>query len=217
MGFRILSVQKDGSYHEVPPVRESLVHQGDAFLIIDRKDRKIFIYRKLGISSALAYSAGRAATNLKTKRGSRYQVINIEQEDKDRMLTYILDNLESEPTTVVKEITEIDQKTTVEQPKKTYVYGEKTRQPVVTTERETLVPQTLNVSEIETEVPHVRLKAGRTELLTSYDVENILKTLASKMLFETNIKSVKSMKKPPRHQLRSELIKKIDSLLDNIY
>ncbi|MHA2357509.1 MAG: hypothetical protein ACXABK_01910 [Candidatus Heimdallarchaeaceae archaeon] len=217
MGFRIFSVQKDGSYHEVSPVRESLVHEGDAFLIVDRKDKKIFIYRKLGISSALAYSAGRAATNLKTIRGSGYKVINIEQEDKDRVLTYILDNLESDPKTVVKKREIEEQQATLEHSRQTYVYGEQVRQPAVSTERETLVPQTLNVPEIEAELPKVELKAGRSELLTSYDVENILKTLASKMLFDTNIESVKSMDKPPRHQLRSELIKKIDSLLDNIY
>ena len=50
MVFRIFSVQKDGSYHEVPPVKESLVHEGDAFLIISRKDKEIYIYRKTGIS-----------------------------------------------------------------------------------------------------------------------------------------------------------------------
>ncbi len=210
MVFRIFSVQKDGSYHEVPPVKESLVHEGDAFLIIDRKGKRIYIYRKTGISSALSYSAGRAATNLKTIRGSKYQVVNIEQEDKDRILTYILDRMESQPSS------EISIESFAEKPTTSFVYGEKTR-PIVQESVSSPEPSTLSFEESETIIRDIVKDKIQTDELKSYNVEEIVKTLASKILFDTSIETAKNMEKPPRHQLRSELIKKIDVLLDSIY
>ena len=210
MVFRIFSVQKDGSYHEVPPVKESLVHEGDAFLIISRKDKKIYIYRKTGISSALSYSAGRAATNLNTRKGSKYKVINIEQEDKDRILTYILDKMESSPTT------EFRLEPISEKPATSFVYGEKTR-PIVQESISTSEPLTLSFQETETVIREVVQEKVDTVGLRNYNVEEIVKTLASKILFDTSIESARNMEKPPKHQLRTELIKKIDVLLDSIY
>ncbi|NPD87187.1 MAG: hypothetical protein HGN29_00595 [Asgard group archaeon] len=210
MVFRIFSVQKDGSYHEVPPVKESLVHEGDAFLIIDRRGKKIYIYRKTGISSALSYSAGRAATNLKTNRGSKYQIINIEQEDKDRILTYILDKMDSHPESEIR-VEHIPEKQTT-----SFVYGEKTR-PIIHEDFSSSEPLTLSFEESEAVIRDVVKDRTQIGDLKNYDVEEIVKTLASKILFDTNIETAKSMEKPPRHQLRSELIKKIDVLLDSIY
>lgn len=212
MVFRIFSVQRDGSYHEVPPVKESLVHEGDAFLIIDRRGKKIYIYRKTGISSALSYSAGRAATNLKTIRGSKYQVVNIEQEDKDRILTYILDKMESYPSSET-EMVDISERTTAAA---SFVYGEKTR-PIVQDNISSSEPLTLSFEEQETIIREVVQDRAQMDELESYNVEEIVKTLASKILFDTNIETAKNMEKPPRDQLRSELIKKIDVLLDSIY
>jgi hypothetical protein len=210
MVFRIFSVQKDGSYYEVPPVKESLVHEGDAFLIIDRKGKKIYIYRKTGISSALSYSAGRAATNLKTIRGSKYQVVNIEQEDKDRILTYILDKMDSQPRTEIVTEAVAENQTT------SFVYGEKTR-PIVQKAVSSPEPSTLSFEESKTVIREIVQDKIQADELRNYDVEEIVKTLASKILFDTNIETAKNMEKPPRHQLRSELIKKIDVLLDSIY
>ena len=51
----------------------------------------------------------------------------------------------------------------------------------------------------------------------SYEIEEVVKTLASKILFDSNIDNMKNMEKPPRQQLRGKLIKKVDELLDNIY
>ncbi len=209
MVLRIFSVQKDGSYHEVPPIKESFLHEGDAFLIVDRKDRKIFIFRKTGISSSLAYSAGRAATNLRTKKGSKYQVINIEPEDKDRLLSYIINKLEEKPTDI-----KIEPEADIQQP--SYVYGEKTRtltQPIANAMSKDIF-ETIEIPK-ETKVSHDRLSSYETE--STYDVEEVVKTLANKILFDTSVQSVKEMEKPPRHKLKAELIKKIESLLDKIY
>jgi len=215
--LRIFSVQKDGSYHEVPPIKDSLLHEGDAFLIIDRKEKKIFIFRKTGISSSLSYSAGRAATNLRTKKGSKYQVVNIEPEDKDRLLSYIINKLEEEPSDV-RRISEVHTQT-LETPtqKSSYIYGEKTRmssQPIVNA----MSKDAFKSIEIpkETEVEHDSLSTYDEEKST-YDMEEIVKTLASKILFDTSVENVRDMEKPPRHQLKAELMKKIDSLLDKIY
>ncbi len=209
MVLRIFSVQKDGSYHEVPPIKESFLHEGDAFLIIDRKDRKIFIFRKTGISSSLAYSAGRAATNLRTKKGSKYQVINIEPEDKDRLLSYIINKLEEKPTDI-KIMSEVPTQ------KSSYIYGEKTRsltQPIANAMSKDIV-ETIEIPK-ETKTDYNSRSTYDVE--SHYDVEEIVKTLANKILFDTSVQSAKDMEKPPRHQLKSELIKKIDSLLDKIY
>jgi len=205
----MFSVKRDGSYHEVPAIRESFSQNDGAFLLIDRIEKKIYIYRKAGISSALSYSAARAATNFNTRKGSRYKVINIEPEDKDRMLTEIIDKIDAGGT--------VHATTTVQTPvlNSNYVYGEKfvSIQPG---ESSVYVPEVSTLPEkIQTKE---RISAKDViDSIRAYDVEEIVKTLASKMLFETNIESIKSMKKPPRHQLRSELIKKIDTLLDSIY
>ena len=205
----MFSVKRDGSYHEVPAIRESFSQNDGAFLLIDRSEKKIYIYRKAGISSALSYSAARAATNLNTRKGSRYKIINIEPEDKDMMLTEIIDKID--------EGTPLQATTAVQTPVlgSNYVYGEKTV-PIQPEESSVYVQETSRIPEkIET---RQRISAKDViESIRAYDVEEIVKTLASKMLFETNVESIKSMKKPPRHQLRSELIKKIDTLLDSIY
>jgi hypothetical protein len=207
--LRIFSVQKDGSYHEVPPIKESFLHEGDAFLIIDRKDKKIFIFRKTGISSSLAYSAGRAATNLRTKKGSKYQVINIEPEDKDRLLSYIINKLEEKPTNI-----RIEPEAPIQQ--SNYVYGEKTRsltQPIANAMSKDVF-ETIEIPK-ETKVDQDRVSSYEIE--SAYDVEEIVKTLASKILFDTSIQNIKEMEKPPRDKLKAELVKIIDSLLDRIY
>ena len=217
MVLRIFSVQKDGSYHEVPPIKESFLHEGDAFLIIDRKEKKIFIFRKTGISSSLSYSAGRAATNLRTKKGSKYQVVNIEPEDKDRLLSYIINKLEGEPSDV-RRISEVHSQTSeVTARKSSYIYGEKTRsstQPIVNA----MSKDAFKSIEIpkKTEVEHDIFSAYDVEKST-YDVEEVVKILANKILFDTSVQNVKDMEKPPRHKLKAELIKKIESLLDKIY
>ena len=76
---------------------------------------------------------------------------------------------------------------------------------------------TLSFEESEAVIRDVVKDRTQIGELKNYDVEEIVKTLASKILFDTNIETAKSMEKPPRHQLRSELIKKIDVLLDSIY
>lgn len=204
----MFSVKRDGSYHEVPAIRESFGQSDGAFLLIDRIEKKIYIYRKAGISSALSYSAARAATNLNTRKGSRYKIINIEPEDKDRMLTEIIDKIDADP---------VQTTTAVQTPvlSSHYVYGEKTI-PIQPGESRVYVTEVSTIPEkIQT---RERISAKDViDSIRAYDVEEIVKTLASKMLFETNVESIKSMKKPPRHQLRSELIKKIDTLLDSIY
>ncbi len=205
----MFSVKRDGSYHEVPAIRDSFNQNEGAFLLIDRIDKKIYIYRKEGISSALSYSAARAATNLNTRKGSRYKIINIEPEDKNTMLTEIIDKMDAGPP--------VETTTTMKTPElgRNYVYGEKTI-PIQPEESRTYVTKASAVSEKTQTVERISAK-DVIDSIRAYDVEEIVKTLASKMLFETNVESIKSMKKPPRHQLRSELIKKIDTLLDSIY
>ena len=120
MRLRVFSVKSDGSYSEVPAKSESFFQGSGAYLLVDRETKKIYIYRKDGISSSLSYWAARAATNLKIQKGSNYQVINIEQEERDRILSELIKNLE--------DVTYSEEKITL----KTdlglgaYVYGEKT-------------------------------------------------------------------------------------------
>jgi len=219
MGLRIFSVNRDGSYHEVPPVKESLLHRGDAFIIVDRTDKKIYIYRKSGIPSSLSYSAGRAATNLNTRKGSRYKVINIEQEEREPLLTEILNKLENQETQAP---TEVFSATSQLQPRTvqgSYVYGEKIRQ-IAKFDRVEL-PKEKKVeypaAEITIQKEKKELEEKEYRFLKTYDIEGIVKALVGKMLFEISIENVKVLKKPPRNQLRKELIKQIDILLDSIY
>ena len=208
MGLRIFSVRRDGSYGEVPARRESFFEHNGAYLIIDRVEKRIYVYRKDGIPASLAYWAGRAATNLNTKKGSKYKVINIEQEERDRILPELIQKLEetsySEPSTTTK--TGLGGSA--------YVYGEK------------IVPATQTISKTSSEIKYEReltepkpkqedfqmMKGSET-----YDFEEVAKTLASKILFDSNIEHMKKVEKPPRNKLRSELIKKIDGLLDKMY
>ena len=81
MVLRVFKVRKDGTYNEIEATREALQKEHGSFLMVDRKNKKIYVYKKLGISKSLAYAAARAATNLNTRRGSKYKVVNIEQEE----------------------------------------------------------------------------------------------------------------------------------------
>lgn len=210
MGLRIFSVRRDGSYSEVPAKRESFFEDNGAYLIIDRVERRIYVYRKDGIPSSLAYWAGRAATNLNTKKGSKYKVINIEQEERDRILPELIQKLEetaySEPSTTKK--TGLGGSA--------YVYGEK------------IVPVTSTISKTTSEIkyerglpePEPKPKIEPIQTIQdseTYDFEEVAKTLASKILFDSNIEHMKKVEKPPRSKLRDELIDKIDGLLDKMY
>jgi hypothetical protein len=210
MGLRVFSVNRDGSFFEVPSEKESFRHGDGAYLIIDRKEKKIYIYRKLGISSALAYSAARAATNLNTQKGSRYKVVNIEEEEKDRILPSLYQRLDVSIPSEIKESKEL------ESVSRNIVYGEKTI-PVFETKNYSSNVQT---KKKEREIQPVRKILQIEKEKDSYKTQNIdelVKTLANQILFETRLDKAKKMNKPARHILKAEMVKKIDSLLDNIY
>ena len=218
MVLRVFSIRRDGSYIEVPAKKESFLDGNGAYLIMDRNEKKIYIYRKDGISSVLSYSAGRAATNLKTMKGSRYNIINIETEERDRIFPKILRQMETETYEDIP-FTKKDYL-----PRQAYVYGEKTLAAVGTTEhiastlKETEhIASTLKETE-DLKQQQLEIKQTETELKTdSYDVDDIVRTLASKILFENDIKSLRDADKPPRYKLKNDLIKKIDDLLDKMY
>ena len=211
MGLRIFSINKDGSYFEVPSKKESLLRGDGAYLIVDRREKKIFIYRKLGISSSLSYSAGRAATNLNTQKGSKYQIIYIEEEEKDRFLPSIYERLEASVPQEIEESKPYDSSI------QSYVYGEKTIPTFKAVEyAEQSRTPTYTKQVVSTEIKKPQPKEV-TQTYQTQRIDDIVKTLASQILFETNIDETKRMKKPPRNILKSELIKKIDTLLDIIY
>ncbi len=206
MGLRIFSVRRDGSYGEVPARRESFFEDNGAYLIIDRVEKRIYVYRKDGIPSSLAYWAGRAATNLNTKKGSKYKVINIEQEERDRILPELIQKLEENASSESSTKTGLGGSA--------YVYGEKIVSATHTISKTT--------SEIKYEKELTEPKPRQEDFQTmkdseTYDFEEVAKTLASKILFDSNIEHLKKVEKPPRNKLRNELIKKIDGLLDKMY
>lgn len=216
LSLRIFSVNRDGSYNEVPPVKESLLHRGEAFIIVDRREKNIYIYRKTGISSSLAYSAGRAATNLNTRKGSKYKLINIENEDKDRILSVVLDKLEE--VSEEENFIEFDQIASEVKPRTNYVFGEKIRRNINGEEENFVEKPITKTYEIKKSEMSERTTAFIKEETTGvYDLEGVVKALAGKLLFEIEIENTKTMKKPPKHELRAELIKRIDNLLDSIY
>jgi hypothetical protein len=174
---------------------------------MDRVEKKIYIYRKDGISSVLSYSAGRAATNLKTMKGSRYNIINIEQEERDRILPEILKKMESETYGEMV----ADSRNYL--PSQAYVYGEKTLPIRRVTEQVPTVVQEKRQFEKKSTVQKESIESNQF----TYNVEEIVKTLASKILFESNIENLRDAEKPPRHKLKGELVKKIDDLLDKMY
>ncbi|MBY9000571.1 MAG: hypothetical protein KGD64_06635 [Candidatus Heimdallarchaeota archaeon] len=217
MGLRVFSVKRDGSYFEVPSEKESF-HRGDgAYLIVDRKDKKIFIYRKMGISSALAYSAGRAATNLNTQKGSRYRIINIEEEEKNRFLPSIYQKLEAS-------IPEDSMQSSVSEPisrrsepiSQSIVYGEKTI-PIFETPNYSTGVQPIKQDRDVTTEKIVPMMDDKKEIYKSQNIDELVKTLANQILFETKLDEAKNMDKPARHIVKAELVKKLDSLLDSVY
>ncbi len=212
MGLRIFSVRRDGSYSEVPAKRESFFEDNGAYLIIDRVERRIYVYRKDGIPSSLAYWAGRAATNLNTIKGSKYKVINIEQEERDRILPELIQKLEETAYSESSTITKTDLGGSA------YVYGEK------------IVPESQILSKTTSDIkyekgltkpePKQEPKQESNQMMQgseAYDFEEVTRTLASKILFDSNIEHMKKIEKPPRNKLRKDLIGKIDDLLDKMY
>ncbi|OLS32544.1 MAG: hypothetical protein HeimAB125_07680 [Candidatus Heimdallarchaeota archaeon AB_125] len=199
MGLRVFSVRRDGSYNEVPAKRESFYEDNGAYLIVDRVEKRIYIYRKDGIPSSLAYWAGRAATNLKIRKGSKYQIINIELEERDRILPNLIRKLEE----IASEEASISTKPDLGG--KAYVYGEKT------------VPALQGLKQITIETKTKQKAHQIAQYLKSYDSDETVKILASKILSDSDIELLKNVEKPLRTKLRRELIDKIDNLLEIIY
>ncbi len=210
MGLRIFSVNKDGSFFEVPSEKDSFLRGDGAYLIVDRKEKKIFIYRKMGISSVLAYSAARAATNLNTQKGSRYRVINIEEEEKDRILPSLYKKLDVSISSEIKENKES------ERISRNIVYGEKTI-PVFETQNYSPSVQTTKQERKIQPIRKILHVEKEEESYKTQNIDELVKTLANQILFETKLDKAKKMKKPARHILKAEMVKKIDSLLDSIY
>ncbi len=216
MVLRVFKVRKDGTYSEIEATREALQKEHGSFLMVDRGDKKIYVYKKLGISKSLAYAAARAATNLNTRRGSKYKVVNIEQEEQFKFLS----NIFGETEETVKPIEEISPLETVEAVKSSLIYGEKTstkravtKQKTPQISEKTLKPQEQIIIAKKRTVPSIKIAINEE----AYDSEEIVKTLASRMLYNINIDTAKNMIKPPKGQLRSMLLKQIDALLDEIY
>jgi len=210
MGLRIFSVNKDGSFFEVPSEKESFLRGDGAYLIVDRKEKKIFIYRKMGISSALAYSAARAATNLNTQKGSRYKIINIEEEEKDRILPSLYQKLDVSFPSKIKESKEL------ERVSRNIFYGEKTVPVFETQSYSSSVQTTKQERKIKPLRKILQVEKGEDSYKTQ-NIDELVKTLANQILFETKLDKAKKMKKPARHILKAEMVKRIDSLLDSIY
>lgn len=211
MGLRVFSINKDGSYFEVPSERDSFLHGDGAYLIVDRKEKKIYIYRKLGISSILSYSAARAATNLNTQKGSRYKIINIEEEDKDRILPSLYQKLDI-PTLSKTKDSKIASITS-----KKIVYGEKT---VPVFETHSFSSSVGSTGEEGIKYGYTQRNYEKEIKENFYKIQNVdelIKTLANQILFETKLDNAKKMEKPARHILKAEMVRKIDTLLDVIY
>lgn len=216
MVLRVFKVRKDGTYSEIEATREALQKEHGSFLMVDRRDKKIYVYKKLGISKILAYAAARAATNLNTRRGSKYKVVNIEQEEQFKFLS----NIFGETEETVKPIEEISPPEAVEATKSSLIYGEKTssiravtKQKIPKISEKTRIPQEQIIIAEKKSVPSIKIAINEE----AYDSEEIVKTLASRMLYDINIDTAKNMIKPPKDQLRAMLLKQIDALLDEIY
>ena len=216
MALRVFKVGKDGTYNEIEATREALQKEHGSFLMVDRRNKKIYIYKKLGISKSLAYAAARAATNLNTRKGSKYKVVNIEQEEQFKFLSNIFGEFEE----TVKPKEEMSPPESVEDTKPSLIYGEKTsstravkKQKTPKISEKALIPQEQIIIAEKRTVPSVKIAINEE----AYDSEEIVKTLASRMLYDINIDTAKNMIKPPKDQLRAMLLKQIDALLDEIY
>ncbi len=216
MVLRVFKVGKDGTYNEIEATREALQKEHGSFLMVDRRNKKIYVYKKLGISKSLAYAAARAATNLNTRKGSKYKVVNIEQEEQFKFLSNIFGEIEE----TVKPIEEKYPPEAVKDAKSSLIYGEKTSSTRAVTKQKTpkisektRIPQEQIIIAKKRTVPSIRIAINEE----AYDSEEIVKTLASRMLYDINIDTAKNMIKPPKDQLRAILLKQIDALLDEIY
>jgi hypothetical protein len=216
MALRVFKVGKDGTYNEIEATREALQKEHGSFLMVDRRNKKIYIYKKLGISKSLAYAAARAATNLNTRKGSKYKVVNIEQEEQFKFLSNIFGEIEE----TVKPIEEKYPPEAVKDTKSSLIYGEKTSSTRAVTKQKTpkisektRIPQEQIIIAKKRTVPSIKIAINEE----AYDSEEIVKTLASRMLYDINIDTAKNMIKPPKDQLRAMLLKQIDALLDEIY
>ena len=226
MAIRIFNVKSDGSYVEVPPKPSTLEKGNGAFIIVSRSERKIYVYVKPGISRALAYAAARAATNLNTRKGSKYQIVNLEPEERKAVLNSIFPDLTKQESQ--KGIT-----TAPKKEKKVFVVGETSVSPTKTiaqskqkiqTEKAKPTKEIQETKETLIEVPRPTTKSKYESAVTQiqgelipYNLQDFVKTLASKLLFDANLENIKAMQKPPRDQLRSALIKELDALLDELY
>ncbi|MHA1304001.1 MAG: hypothetical protein ACTSQE_00540 [Candidatus Heimdallarchaeaceae archaeon] len=206
MGLRIFSVKKDGTYTEVASNIESLHKENGAFIILDRRPKKIWIYRKEGIPSSLAYAAGRAATNLNARYfSSKYKIVNIEPEDENQALQEIFGGIEvSELREATRPIIQEGTTRTLISGEKTVYLGELKEEKVASTS----IP-TESTGELTVKTPTPKGHA--------VEIDPIIRALASQILFESNLEGLKGVQKPPKEKLRAELIKKLDKLLDLLY
>ncbi len=221
MVIRVFSIQKDGSYVEVGNNVESLSKGDGAFLILDIKDKLIYIYRREGIPNTLAYAAGRAATNLNTKRNSKYKIINIEQEDKLQKLSTIFNINEKtvKMLLVSKHSETLEENSTISKESKVSPIG-KPQEIIKSTELSSIVDrgeeqQKEAVEKVEEQQKEAVEKVEEQQ--KEVDINLLLKTFGLKLFLEEDIDELKAAVKPPKEELDRILYNKIKELLNKIY
>lgn len=189
---RLFEVKKDGSYYEIPLKIQNLQKDLCAFLVVDAKNKIIYIYRKPGISNTLSYSAGRAATNINTRRGNKYQIINIEPDETNEFFEKIF------PQKMKSDLMETK---TPETGKREIITGEIVRKKTVPKDT----------------IPRSRIEKDKQSIKSKLDKKTLIKSLALKMFLDQNIVELKGEIHIPRDELKEILINEINSLLDLLY
>ena len=219
MTIRIFSVKKDGSYSEVGADISSLEKGNGAYLILDREPKKIWIYRKPGITRSLAYAAGRAATNLNARFfSSKYKIVNIEHEESEEKLQEIFaGKIEDFGKETIREVMKpVDIKTE----KATFQAIEEQERPLVSGEK-LIIPKKKVVAKSTVRPKKEMIKAesiASVEHQLPESVYNdILRTIAAHIILEQDLTAIKTLEKPPKEVLKREMIKHLDKLLEQLY
>ncbi len=189
---RLFEVKKDGSYYEIPLKVQNLQKDLCAFLVVDAKNKIIYIYRKPGISNTLSYSAGRAATNINTRRGNKYQIINIEPDETNEFFEKIF------PQQIKSVLIETE---STETEKREIITGEIVRKKIVPKDT----------------ITSLRIEKDKQIIKSKLDNKNLIKSLALKMFLDQSIVELKGEINIPRDELKKILINEINALLDLLY
>jgi hypothetical protein len=231
-------VTPEGDYKELKYAAKNLTSD-TSVLILDEDTMKIWVFNGENVPAMIKYKAGMASSTLNAKNGLKYRITHVEITEYEKKALQLFSDYEK-PKEIVIPGREVDthqglSNATVSRlgavPRLDEKFSEDDKSgkaiPTIKTEpTKTTVPKVVKkeVAKVETEFGVEVARPPIPDSLMPSPVEekppltdSILEVIAKQILHDTHLDKIQQEALPPKAELKKQLVKQIDDLLDELY